>query len=172
MEAARKQIGNDNVHGVEVGVHGGLHAREIVTQWKGLKLLYLVDNYICGTRFYGDARVILEPFKEKIKWHVEASVAASLHFDDETLDFVYIDASHAYGSVRADCNAWWKKVRIGGVLCGHDYRLDWLTGDRATPAFKNAHGVVTAVDEFVKLNNLKLNTWVQGSGSDWWIIKK
>jgi len=171
MEAARKQLGNENVVGVEVGVHAGIHANEILTQWKGVKTLHLVDNYCCGTKHYGDARLKLECFKDRIVWHLNDSLNVAEESGDLSFDFVYIDASHAYKSVQQDCWAWWPKVKNGGVLCGHDYRLDWENMKDATPAWKNSHGVVKAVDEFVKLKSLKLNAWVKGSGSSWWIIK-
>jgi hypothetical protein len=34
---------------------------------------------------------------------------------------VYIDARHAYASVRSDILAWRNHVIPGGILCGHDY---------------------------------------------------
>jgi glycosyltransferase involved in cell wall biosynthesis len=33
----------------------------------------------------------------------------------------YIDADHRYESVVSDIQAWWPKVRPGGILSGHDY---------------------------------------------------
>jgi GT2 family glycosyltransferase/predicted O-methyltransferase YrrM/predicted Zn-dependent protease len=49
------------------------------------------------------------------------SVEAAASFPDGSLDFVFIDADHAYKSVKADVRAWLPKVRPGGVLAGHDY---------------------------------------------------
>jgi hypothetical protein len=40
---------------------------------------------------------------------------------DESLDFLYLDAGHKYGCVRADIRAWWPKVRANGWFGGHDY---------------------------------------------------
>ncbi len=36
-------------------------------------------------------------------------------------DFVFIDAHHAYPSVRADIDAWLPIMRSGGVIAGHDH---------------------------------------------------
>jgi len=43
------------------------------------------------------------------------------HFENESLDFVFIDGSHKYEDVRNDIRWWLPKVRIGGVIAGHDY---------------------------------------------------
>ncbi len=40
---------------------------------------------------------------------------------DQSLDFVYLDARHDFQGVFSDLIAWWPKLRIGGVIAGHDY---------------------------------------------------
>lgn len=52
------------------------------------------------------------------------SVQAAARFPDRHFDFVFIDGAHDYASVRADILAWWPKVKLGGILAGHD--LDGL----------------------------------------------
>jgi hypothetical protein len=54
---------------------------------------------------------------------------------DETIDFIYIDGDHTYEAVAADIAGWWPKLKVGGILAGHDY-------NDQTP------GTVQAVDEF------------------------
>lgn len=44
-------------------------------------------------------------------------------YKNETLDFVFIDASHEYKDVKDDIINWLPKVKIGGVLAGHDYQV-------------------------------------------------
>lgn len=63
------------------------------------------------------------------------SVAASNLYDDESLDFVFIDAEHDYKNVRRDIDAWLPKVRKnGGIIAGHDHCPDFT-------------GVIQAVSE-------------------------
>lgn len=49
------------------------------------------------------------------------SLLASEKYIDQSLDFVYIDASHTKESIVTDINSWLPKIKIGGVLGGHDY---------------------------------------------------
>lgn len=42
-------------------------------------------------------------------------------YPDGYFDFVYLDASHSYEDVKAELPFWWKKLRSGGVMAGHDY---------------------------------------------------
>lgn len=43
------------------------------------------------------------------------------YFDDNSLDFVYIDGNHDFLNVTQDIHHWLKKVKPGGILAGHDY---------------------------------------------------
>jgi hypothetical protein len=49
------------------------------------------------------------------------SAESAALYEDESLDFVFIDASHDYESFRKDLLAWHPKVKIGGLLAGHDF---------------------------------------------------
>jgi len=62
------------------------------------------------------------------------SLNAAKVVPNRSQDWIYIDADHSYYAVRADIEAWSDKVKLGGILCGHDY-------DRHHP------GVVEAADE-------------------------
>ena len=53
----------------------------------------------------------------------KSSVAASNDFVDGSLDLVYVDAEHDPISVRSDINAWKNKIKVNGILCGHDFYL-------------------------------------------------
>lgn len=54
-------------------------------------------------------------------YHQELSWDGARHYEDGSLDLVFIDASHAYVDVAKDIDAWARKVREGGYLAGHDY---------------------------------------------------
>jgi predicted O-methyltransferase YrrM len=42
-------------------------------------------------------------------------------FEDESLDFVYIDANHDFPNFTFDIHNWLKKIKKGGIMSGHDF---------------------------------------------------
>lgn len=120
--------------GVEVGTHRGEYAAKILKNWQGRRL-YCVDPWCippgyepqvkylgAGSRddHYSEAKDRLKKYSNRVLMLREMSVAASEDFEDETLDFVYLDGDHAAEGIRSDLAAWWPKVKPGGILAGHD----------------------------------------------------
>merc|ERR1712232_1187361 len=63
----------------------------------------------------------LDKFWEHTRILQEPSQLAARLFENESVDFVFVDADHDNGPVYNDLVAWWPKVRKGGHLAGHDY---------------------------------------------------
>jgi hypothetical protein len=91
----------------------------------------------------------------RVKIIRDFSISASKQFEDSYFDFVYIDADHTEEAVNADLNAWYLKVRSGGVLAGHDYFDAVVTCERYN-GYNLKFGVVEAVNNFVNKNKLSL----------------
>jgi hypothetical protein len=78
--------------------------------------------------FYELTKTKLEPYKCTIirDWSMEAVKL----FQDNTLDFVYIDSNHDFQHITNDLAEWSKKVKPGGVISGHDYMSGgWFNND-------------------------------------------
>ncbi len=75
------------------------------------------------------------------------------------LDFAFIDADHSYEGCRADIEAWWPKICLGGFIGGHDY------ANHDFPEF----GVTRAVDEFASAMGCSLEL---GENFTWFIERK
>lgn len=57
--------------------------------------------------------------------------AAGVGVMEGQFDLVFIDALHDYEHVKQDIGLWWPKVRIGGILAGHDFNHKWPGCERA-----------------------------------------
>jgi predicted O-methyltransferase YrrM len=116
--------------GAEVGVAQGNHAKILCDNIPNLKL-YCVDvweryhGYYEYTnrirKYYREAQERLAPYD--CVFIKKFSMDAVKDFDRQSLDFVYIDAAHDFQSVSDDLCQWIPKVRYGGVVFGHDYKL-------------------------------------------------
>jgi len=125
---------------VEVGVRSGWFSKYILdhTNMEVVAIDPWEDNAELSNAkdFFKECQVRLEPYGERCKMLAEYSPSCAENFEDDSLDFVYIDALHNYTAVKADMEAWYPKLKVGGVLAGHDYSLqDWP-------------GIFTAVEEF------------------------
>ena len=87
------------------------------------------------------------------------SVEAAGQIQNGLLDFAFIDGDHTHEGVSRDLDAWWPKVRDGGLLCGHDWRHP---RDR-----RGLWGVESAVRDFAALRGLV----VEYEDDLWWIVK-
>jgi predicted O-methyltransferase YrrM len=74
-----------------------------------------------------------------VSTHVADSAASSRMFTDECVDFCFVDASHVAENVKRDIEAWWPKIKRGGVLGGHDY--SWGSVRGVTNDFAKLHGL-------------------------------
>ena len=42
-------------------------------------------------------------------------------YPDAYFDCIYVDARHDWKGVYEDLKAWWPKLKVGGIMAGHDY---------------------------------------------------
>lgn len=93
-----------------------------------------------------DMALVEADFDDKIKGYPSIkkmkmlSVEAASMIEDESLDLIYIDGSHLYEDVKADILAWTPKVKIGGIISGHDYTLSYKHGKQVTQAVNELLG--------------------------------
>lgn len=130
---------SDNAHFVEVGTWLGKSAAfmaEIIKESKKNIRFDCVDiwEYISSEPYYhtykNDVNDLYMAFLMNMKDtnsldHIKPiklnSVDAAKLYDDESLDFAFIDASHQYENVKKDIQVWLPKIKKGGFLAGHDY---------------------------------------------------
>ena len=169
------RILNSNGKGAEVGVLWGAFSKILLENSK-LSTLYMIDpwmpqsmkNYKDGSNASEDENEIryqkvvneFQPYGSRSEILRLNSEEAAEKFQQETLDFVYIDANHSYEAVQQDIQLWWPKVKLRGIISGHDY----FDGGRYD------FGVKSAVDEFVSKTNQQLFV-IEQDWPSWYIIK-
>ena len=126
-----------NSHFVEVGVWKGMSAAymavKIINSGKNIKfdcvdyweyVDYLPDDIekeLFPENLYDTFLKNIEPVKHIINPIKELSWDGAKHYEDKSLDFIFIDAAHDYESVKKDINAWFPKLKPTGIIAGHDY---------------------------------------------------
>ena len=122
--------------GVEVGVHSAIFTKKLLSRWTKGEIIG-VDCWELQESGYTDlanasqdtqdlrylqALEAIKPFSDRCSLLRKFSVDASKDFEDDSLDFVFIDANHSYSGCLEDIKAWEPKVKKdGGIICGHDF---------------------------------------------------
>ena len=165
----------DNSHFVEIGSWKGRSASymavEIFNSRKNIKF-DCVDTW-CGSvehldpnTFYFHQELITDkdwlyyqflqntrPVCDIITPIRMTSLDAVSLYENRSLDFIFIDASHEYEDVKKDIIGWYPKLKLGGIIAGHDYT--------------SYDGVKQAVDEILINKNLIVRL-----ENSYWIHKK
>ena len=155
--------------GVEIGIWDGGNAKTVLNYIFPEKY-YMIDPYIASEEYkgpqfsqdnfdktYNDMYSLFSKLPNTVILKM-TSIEASKIVENE-LDFVYIDGSHYYKNKIEDLNAWYPKIRSGGILCGDDY---------------NVPDVEKAVLEFGKNNNIKFEISSNSlpHPTEYWYIKE
>jgi len=174
--ALRQLKDRKNLIGAEIGIGEGYHASFFLLELD-IDFVFLIDSHMefesmgkvwtseVVKKWEENAHMNLDKYKHKIKWMKEKSADAVKFIADNSLDFVYLDGNHDYEFVVKDISLYYPKLKIGGLLSGHDY---------------DYKSVKKAVDEFANKENLKLHIEDMGPGQyagkkfkpDWWIWKR
>lgn len=118
------------IKGAEIGVRWGQNAlamceaipgldltvADMWTEYKDIDRLYPNEKH---QRFYEKAKEILAPYN--VTFMRMSSMEAVKKFDNESLDFVYLDANHKFDYIMEELIEWSRKVKVGGIISGHDF---------------------------------------------------
>jgi FkbM family methyltransferase len=134
--------------GVELGVAAGDFSERILKH-EQVGYLYSIDMW-AGDRGHGidqyrEAITRLSPYRDRnaiLRMRFDEALPL---FDDESLDFIYVDGYAHDGELNGQTfRDWFPKLRQGGIISGDDYSPEWPL-------------VFAAVNEFVGANGLELH---------------
>jgi predicted O-methyltransferase YrrM len=155
----------DGQHFVEIGVYKGRSAAYMAVELanRGLRIQFDAIDHFKGSAEHGDLSDTLyrecvqnlAPVRDFVNLIKMDSLSAAKLYEDNSLDFVFVDGSHDYTSVLADLNAWYPKVKKSGLFAGDDYQAEFWPE------------VIQAVNDFAQENRLQV---LQVPGSYHWVL--
>lgn len=162
--------------GVEVGVQKAEYSKYLLDNTE--LFIHLVDIWTHQAGYWDPANVSTEEQENYMKIAIKTlrgyenrykiirkfSVDAAKDFEDGSLDFVYLDAQHTWAACTEDLNAWYPKVRSGGLMSGHDF----LNAYGDVP-HKMVYEVETAVREFIVDKNITLYVTLEAWPTWYWV---
>jgi len=165
--------------GVELGVGWGRYS-SVLLEKSRLSLLYSIDAWhefpvdvwkLSAlypqpklNEMYKHSLEALNVFGERSIVMKMTSDEASVLFEDESLDFIYIDANHAYEHIKHDINIWYPKIRKNGLFFGHDFMNGEYNG--------NNYMVKKAVMEFTEMKELDIYATNEENLPSWMVTKE
>lgn len=171
--------------GVEIGVHEGDFSAYLLEQ-SFLDILYSVDAWLADEEAthsvqkrwslkqkppeecYRKTCERLAKFGARSKVIRSLSEKAADEFQDGSLDFIYVDASHRFTGVALDLIKWWPKLREGGIFAGHDY---WRC--YRYEVMEAVNGFLVEHKQILDVTTDELNHKGEGHyPPTWWCIKR
>lgn len=155
-------IFDKNIVGAEIGVSRAITSCSILQCCPNVSKLYCIDSYKPYVDFlkepYDDIPAYYMDEKEinfikitayhnikysgcegRINFLEMDSTEASKTIEDNSLDFIFLDAHMTKEDMDKDLKDWYPKVKNGGLISGHDW---------------NCSATVKSVREFIENNNI------------------
>lgn len=151
------------VIGIEIGVDSAMSTTWLLDNIPNLTL-YGIDPYeeyaemIDRPGSYNSMAKYTKKYGHNFQLIQKRSDDAVIHFEDESVDFIFVDGIHEYSQCKRDIVNYYPKLKKGGYIFGHDY-CSWKGN------------VDKAVDEFITENpNFKIE--LKFCKQDVWFWKK
>lgn len=124
-----------NIKGIEIGVQAGINSMMLLDACPNISKIVGVDPFLAypdwnrnvsqeeqdrAYKIFQENLPLLGPKFEHVK--LKAAEAAT-QLEDESYDFVFIDGDHSLRAVLSDLEHYVPKIKIGGIIAGHDVGL-------------------------------------------------
>ena len=91
--------------------------------------------------------------EDRVIEHKMLTTEACNLIEDNSLDFIFFDATHTYNCLKQDILSWRNKLKPNGFFCGHDYH-----------SFFDDGGMIRCIEE---LMNIKVRLPSSGAPYNW-----
>lgn len=115
-----------NLIGIQLGSFCGQSTQMFLNSGVFSKL-YTIDSYDGDKIIDYAQKIFIDRFmnNDKIVKIKKLTSQAVKCFEDDSIDFIYIDANHEYEFVKSDIINYLPKLKKGGIMAGHDYTQYW-----------------------------------------------
>ena len=160
-------------YGVILGDNNGNLSKYLLNNWSGT--LYMVVKEMISTELWNNVGSTDDYLERGLLLRMK-SEQASMLYEDDSLDFIYINTGYEYKETTEILSTWYPKIKAGGYMFGNNYLgsdKNWWykSGDTKNKIIKikgkeiGKFGVNPAVDEFSVDNDLDL--FYSNSKQDW-----
>jgi len=108
---------------VEIINSGKIIKFDVVDTWEGSPDLMNEEVIVKGILYDEFIRNMI-PVRDFINPIRMTSEEASKLYENNSLEFVYIDGNHEYEAFSLDVRCWFPKVKYGGYIGGHDFNYN------------------------------------------------
>jgi hypothetical protein len=147
----------DVLHGVDAWSTDTEKTKSPYAAWSSDRMAARKQDY---SSIEVEARKRLAKHGIRSKLIKDISWDAACQFEDNSIDFIYFDASHTKEGFLKDLESWYSKIRVGGLMAGHDYYR------------KRGYGVIEVVDKFLPEHGLAFHVTGEKKSPSWWTIKE
>lgn len=161
-------MGSD-LEGLELGIFEAESFVTLLHNCPNIKTLYGIDSYkpyadylkipydgtphmIVGEkeidiiRSLALNRIKYSGMNDKVVFYEEDSNICSGRFDDESLDFIFVDTYMSYAQAKNDLEIWYPKLKKGGLFSGHDSDSDQVM--MAVNEFRSENSISNSMSDY------------------------
>lgn len=171
------------LYGAEIGVDKGQFSEHILSKTK-INVYYCIDTWQdnfgsdckpgyfdkSGNVRFNQAKEILDKYAPRSIMIRKTSIEASKDIANSGLDFCYIDGDHSLQGIYEDLRYWVPKVRVGGIVSGHDYKNGPRSGVTDYFGRQLDYNIKSVVDDYCARNGFPLRT-LGGRILNWYFVK-
>ncbi len=124
---------------VECGVYRAYNLVKILENCQKIKTIFAVDQYLPYTDYIEEPTNVVDKdkiarvkeaayeeisqskYKDKVVVLEKSSLDAARDFDDNSINFIFLDSYLSAQDVKDDLHAWYPKLAEGGIMAGHDW---------------------------------------------------
>ena len=119
------EVINRDGYGMMLGDNNGNFSKYILSNWSGT--LYMVVEELISSELWNNIGSTNDYLKRGLLLRMKPEQASML-YEDDSLDFIYINTGFEYEQTTEILSMWYPKLKAGGYMFGNNYlgsNRDW-----------------------------------------------